>query len=131
MKKTTELATLAKAEEDIDNEDEEDTDDEDGSDGDDCGRSEICTFDVPHFRYIDEDVEENKEEARERGLRNGTARTWCSFSCEEDCRDSSSYRYVVVSGTPLKILEHLLSDLRLDEQRGAPESGKFVDMAHG
>lgn len=31
-------------------------------------------------------------------------------------------RYVVVSGTPLKILEHLLSDLRLDEQRGAPES---------
>ncbi|KAM8883613.1 rap guanine nucleotide exchange factor 5 [Synchiropus picturatus] len=31
-------------------------------------------------------------------------------------------RYVVVSGTPLKILEHLLSDLRLDDQRGAPES---------
>ncbi|CAL8362270.1 unnamed protein product [Arctogadus glacialis] len=31
-------------------------------------------------------------------------------------------RYVVVSGTPLKILEHLLSDLRLDEERGAPES---------
>uniref|UniRef100_A0A8C0YDB0 Rap guanine nucleotide exchange factor 5 n=2 Tax=Cyprinus carpio TaxID=7962 RepID=A0A8C0YDB0_CYPCA len=31
-------------------------------------------------------------------------------------------RYVVVSGTPLKILEHLLSDLRLDEQQGATES---------
>ncbi|KAM9386327.1 rap guanine nucleotide exchange factor 5 [Pholidichthys leucotaenia] len=31
-------------------------------------------------------------------------------------------RYVVVSGTPLKILEHLLSDLRLDDQRGAPEN---------
>ncbi|XP_071231061.1 rap guanine nucleotide exchange factor 5-like isoform X1 [Salvelinus alpinus] len=31
-------------------------------------------------------------------------------------------RYVVVSGTPLKILEHLLSDLRLDDQRGTPES---------
>ncbi|XP_010871634.1 rap guanine nucleotide exchange factor 5 isoform X2 [Esox lucius] len=31
-------------------------------------------------------------------------------------------RYVVVSGTPLKILEHLLSDLRLDDQREAPES---------
>ncbi|XP_054618799.1 rap guanine nucleotide exchange factor 5 isoform X2 [Dunckerocampus dactyliophorus] len=30
-------------------------------------------------------------------------------------------RYVVVSGTPLKILEHLLSDLRLDDQRGVPE----------
>ncbi|XP_043088942.1 rap guanine nucleotide exchange factor 5 isoform X2 [Puntigrus tetrazona] len=31
-------------------------------------------------------------------------------------------RYVVVSGTPHKILEHLLSDLRLDEQQGATES---------
>ncbi|XP_017281219.1 rap guanine nucleotide exchange factor 5 [Kryptolebias marmoratus] len=39
-------------------------------------------------------------------------------SREEDCNK----RYVVVSGTPLKILEHLLSDLRLDDQRGAPEN---------
>ncbi|XP_051991391.1 rap guanine nucleotide exchange factor 5-like isoform X2 [Xyrauchen texanus] len=31
-------------------------------------------------------------------------------------------RYVVVSGTPHKILEHLLSDLRLDEHQGASES---------
>ncbi|XP_073677619.1 rap guanine nucleotide exchange factor 5-like [Garra rufa] len=31
-------------------------------------------------------------------------------------------RYVVVSGTPHKILEHLLSDLRLDEHQGATES---------
>ncbi|XP_039676725.1 rap guanine nucleotide exchange factor 5 [Perca fluviatilis] len=38
-------------------------------------------------------------------------------SKEDDC----DKRYVVVSGTPLKILEHLLSDLRLDDQRGAPE----------
>lgn len=38
-------------------------------------------------------------------------------------REEDGYkRYVVVSGTPLKILEHLLSDLRLDDQRGAPES---------
>ncbi|XP_056154444.1 rap guanine nucleotide exchange factor 5 [Lampris incognitus] len=36
--------------------------------------------------------------------------------------EDSNKRYVVVSGTPLKILEHLLSDLRLDDQRGAPES---------
>ncbi|XP_033831369.1 rap guanine nucleotide exchange factor 5 [Periophthalmus magnuspinnatus] len=36
--------------------------------------------------------------------------------------DDSNKRYVVVSGTPLKILEHLLSDLRLDDQRGAPEN---------
>ncbi|XP_062265795.1 rap guanine nucleotide exchange factor 5 isoform X1 [Platichthys flesus] len=39
-------------------------------------------------------------------------------SREEDC----DKRYVVVSGTPLKILEHLLSDLRLDDQRGVTES---------
>ncbi|XP_061738781.1 rap guanine nucleotide exchange factor 5 isoform X1 [Nerophis ophidion] len=37
------------------------------------------------------------------------------------CREEDK-RYVVVSGTPLKILEHLLSDLQLDHQRGAPES---------
>ncbi|KAA8585952.1 hypothetical protein FQN60_007521 [Etheostoma spectabile] len=114
---TTELATLAEAEEDIDDEDEEEEYsnlDEDGS------SSEICTFDVPHFRYIDDDnVEDIKDEERERGWRNGCGRTWCSN--EEDFCDSSSYRYVVVSGTPLKILEHLLSDLRLDDQRGAPE----------
>uniref|UniRef100_A0A3Q1J2L7 Rap guanine nucleotide exchange factor (GEF) 5a n=1 Tax=Anabas testudineus TaxID=64144 RepID=A0A3Q1J2L7_ANATE len=72
------------------------------------------TFDVPHFRYIDdEDVEENKK---------GADHTWYSFSTKDDSFNSSSYRYVVVSGTPLKILEHLLSDLRLDDQRGAPES---------
>uniref|UniRef100_A0A3Q3X5Q0 Ras-GEF domain-containing protein n=1 Tax=Mola mola TaxID=94237 RepID=A0A3Q3X5Q0_MOLML len=100
---------------------EEVFDDEDGS------TSEICTFDVPHFRYIDDD---DVEEEREGGLRNGSAHTLSSSSSEEDCRNSSSYRYVVVSGTPLKILEHLLSDLRLDDQRGASESresGKFVD----
>ncbi|MEQ2221661.1 hypothetical protein ILYODFUR_018009 [Ilyodon furcidens] len=37
---------------------------------------------------------------------------------EDDCNK----RYVVVSGTPLKILEHLLSDLHLDDQRGATEN---------
>uniref|UniRef100_A0A3Q1BXC9 Ras-GEF domain-containing protein n=1 Tax=Amphiprion ocellaris TaxID=80972 RepID=A0A3Q1BXC9_AMPOC len=91
--------------------------------------SEISTFDVPHFRYIDDDdAEENVENERETGWRNGTDRSWYSCSSEEDCCDPSSYRYVVVSGTPLKILEHLLSDLRLDDQRGAPEnreSGEF------
>uniref|UniRef100_A0A8C9V327 Rap guanine nucleotide exchange factor 5 n=1 Tax=Scleropages formosus TaxID=113540 RepID=A0A8C9V327_SCLFO len=47
-------------------------------------------------------------------------------SAEDDCgTDSSpvvSNRYVVVSGTPQKILEHLLSDLRLDESQGAMQS---------
>lgn len=130
MKMTTELATLAEAEEDIDDEDDEDDDDEDSNCAEDGSSSEICTFDVPHFRYIDDDdVEEIKEEEREGGWRGGSGRSCCSCSSEEACRGSSSYRYVVVSGTPLKILEHLLSDLRLDDQRGAPESresGKFV-----
>uniref|UniRef100_W5N0M7 Rap guanine nucleotide exchange factor 5 n=1 Tax=Lepisosteus oculatus TaxID=7918 RepID=W5N0M7_LEPOC len=37
-------------------------------------------------------------------------------------------RYVVVSGTPEKILEHLLSDLRLDEGQGTPgkETGEIA-----
>lgn len=134
MKMNTELATLAEAEEDIDDEDDEDSDDndeeeqEEGEHGNhdvNTSGSEISTFDVPHFRYIDdEDLEQNKEERDH---------TWRSFSTEEDCCTSSSYRYVVVSGTPLKILEHLLSDLRLDDQRGAPESresGKLKKHAH-
>uniref|UniRef100_A0A8C3AYF9 Rap guanine nucleotide exchange factor (GEF) 5a n=1 Tax=Cyclopterus lumpus TaxID=8103 RepID=A0A8C3AYF9_CYCLU len=115
---TTELATLAEAEEDIHDEDEEE-DDVDSNDDEDGSSSEICTFDVPHFRYIDDDddAEEIKEEEREEGWRDGSGRSWCSS--EDDCCNSSYYRYVVVSGTPLKILEHLLSDLRLDDQRGA------------
>lgn len=129
MRMTTELATLAEAEEDIDDEDDEVDSDEDSSHEEHGRRSEICAFDVPHFRFIDDDdVEENKDVEREEGWRDGRGHTCCSFSSEEDCCDS--YRYVVVSGTPLKILEHLLSDLRLDDQRGAPESresGKFVD----
>ncbi|XP_026785613.1 rap guanine nucleotide exchange factor 5 isoform X4 [Pangasianodon hypophthalmus] len=41
--------------------------------------------------------------------------------------DDGERRYVVVSGTPHKILEHLLSDLRLDEHQGATE-GKEAEM---
>ncbi|XP_067267698.1 rap guanine nucleotide exchange factor 5 [Chanodichthys erythropterus] len=41
--------------------------------------------------------------------------------------DDGDKRYVVVSGTPHKILEHLLSDLRLDEHQGATE-GKEAEM---
>lgn len=123
MKMTTEPATLAEAEEDLD--DDGDDEEEDGkgehSDHDeDASSSETCTFDVPHFRYIDDDDDVDEKHSR----------TWFSSSADEDCCGSSSYRYVVVSGTPLKILEHLLSDLRLDDQRGAPESresGKFGD----
>lgn len=123
MKMTTELAALAEAEEDMEDEDDEDSIDDEND--------EDCTFDVPHFRYIDdEDVEENNEQERKGGWRDGSGRTCFSCSSDEGCGDSASYRYVVVSGTPLKILEHLLSDLRLDDQRGVPESresGKFGD----
>lgn len=112
MKTTSVRATLAEAEEDIDSEDGKDSGDESESDG---GGS---AFDVPSFPYIDD---EDADDGRQ---------GWWSFSSEEDCPCSSCRRYVVVSGTPLKILEHLLSDLRLDDQRGAPESresGEFVD----
>lgn len=114
MEKTSMLATLAEAEED---EDEADSEDEDGTNSD--------TFDVPHLRYIDDD---SKEEEKEGSWVDGSGCRWYSRSPKTDCWNSSSYRYVVVSGTPLKILEHLLSDLRLDDQRGAQEnreSGKF------
>ncbi|PWA15332.1 hypothetical protein CCH79_00008489 [Gambusia affinis] len=63
-----------------------------------------------------------EEEEKERRWRDGGGRTLFSSLFEEDVCDSSPYRYVVVSGTPLKILEHLLSDLRLDDQRGAMEN---------
>lgn len=108
MRMTSELATLAEAEEDIDDEDESEEDRAD---------SDTCTFDVPNFPYIDDD--DDVEEEREESWRDGR---WHSRSGAEDYCNSSSFRYVVVSGTPLKILEHLLSDLRLDEQRGAPEN---------
>lgn len=119
MKMTTKAAMLAEVEDDIDGEDDGNSQDSDKG----VSSSEICTFDVPYFRYIDdEDVEEGKEKE----ISNGSHHYRCSS--ERDCCPSSSRRYVVVSGTPLKILEHLLSDLRLEDQRGAAESresGKF------
>lgn len=120
-------ATLAEVEEDIDSEDE-DEDDGNGqhSDGEESVSSlEICTFDVPYFRYIDD---EDVEEGRDKGIPNRCNHSWSTCSTEKDRRTSSPNRYVVVSGTPLKILEHLLSDLRLDDQRGAPESRESGEL---
>lgn len=122
MKITGMRATLAEAEEDTDSEEEKDLSDESESERG-GSTSEVSAFDVPSFPYIDdEDADEERQ-------------GWWSFSSEEGCPCSSCRRYVVVSGTPLKILEHLLSDLRLDDQRGAPESresGEFVDThTHG
>uniref|UniRef100_A0A8D0GPB3 Rap guanine nucleotide exchange factor 5 n=1 Tax=Sphenodon punctatus TaxID=8508 RepID=A0A8D0GPB3_SPHPU len=63
----------------------------------------LPTFDVPYFKYIDEEDEEDEWSSRSQS------------STEDDSVDSLlSDRYVVVSGTPEKILEHLLSDLHLE-----------------
>ncbi|CAJ1061699.1 rap guanine nucleotide exchange factor 5-like isoform X2 [Xyrichtys novacula] len=102
-------------------EQEEDEDDEEGSEecsSDSTSRAEpltMPTFDVPYFRYIDDEGTEGEEE-------------WSSSrslsSIEEDLSTDSvvSDRYVVVSGTPEKILEHLLNDLTLDEEQGTTQS---------
>lgn len=64
----------------------------------------LPTFDVPYFKYIDEEDEEDEWSSRSQS------------STEDDSVDSLlSDRYMVVSGTPEKILEHLLNDLHLDD----------------
>ena len=66
----------------------------------------LPTFDVPYFKYIDEEDEDEEWSSRSQS------------STEEDSVDSLlSDRYVVVSGTPEKILEHLLNDLHLNRLR--------------
>lgn len=116
--KMTSRATLA-VEEDVESEDEDDGESRGSGSKEGVSSSEVCTFDVPYFRYIDD---EDVEEGRDKGILNECNRSWPSCSTEKDRCASSPHRYIVVSGTPLKILEHLLSDLRLDDQRGAPES---------
>ena len=131
MKLSTRPATLAEAEavDNIDDDDDdesdgnEDDDDDDGEEGGTDGSSTVLpTFDVPYLRFIDEEeVDDFGGEGRsDCGVAVGVGGGWCV--ADECCGGAWSCRYVVVSGTPLKILEHLLSDLRLDEQRGAPES---------
>nr|XP_033497248.1 rap guanine nucleotide exchange factor 5-like isoform X2 [Epinephelus lanceolatus] len=102
-------------------EQEEDEDDDEGSEessSESTSRAEpvtMPTFDVPYFRYIDDEGTEGEEE-------------WSSSrslsSIEEDSSNDSvvSDRYMVVSGTPEKILEHLLNDLTLDDDQGTTQS---------
>uniref|UniRef100_A0A3P8XQD4 Rap guanine nucleotide exchange factor 5 n=1 Tax=Esox lucius TaxID=8010 RepID=A0A3P8XQD4_ESOLU len=113
-----------------------------GSDGtcraeDGARSSTVPTFDVPYFRYIDEEETEGEGEVEGEGEGDGEE-GWSSSrslsSIEEDSSGDSvvSDRYVVVSGTPEKILEHLLSDLRLDhDHQGSiqqtKESEPFLD----
>lgn len=109
-------------------EQEEDEDDEEGSEessGDSASPAEpvtMPTFDVPYFRYIDDEGTEGEDE-------------WSSSrslsSMEEDMSTDStvSDRYMVISGTPEKILEHLLNDLTLDEDQGTTqgkEPGEYI-----
>ncbi|MGH0174428.1 UNVERIFIED_CONTAM: hypothetical protein FKN15_003733 [Acipenser sinensis] len=99
----------------VEEEDEEEDEEEYSS----SGEAALPTFDVPYFRYIDEEEGEEVEEGEETEEEEWSSSRSLS-STEEDSADSSvvSDRYVVVSGTPEKILEHLLSDLRLDESQG-------------
>lgn len=78
----------------------------------------LPTFDVPYFKYIDEEDEDDEWSSRSQS------------STEDDSVDSLlSDRYVVVSGTPEKILEHLLNDLHLTEvqhkETGKPGCGRM------
>uniref|UniRef100_A0A8C7KPL3 Rap guanine nucleotide exchange factor 5 n=1 Tax=Oncorhynchus kisutch TaxID=8019 RepID=A0A8C7KPL3_ONCKI len=100
----------------VEQEEDEEEDSEEGSSGsggsDSASRAEegakatkVPTFDVPYFRYIDEEESEGEGDGEE---------VWSSSrslsSIEDDSSSDSvvSDRYVVVSGTPEKILEHLL-----------------------
>lgn len=77
----------------------------------------LPTFDVPYFKYIDEEDEEDEWSSRSQS------------STEDDSVDSLlSDRYMVVSGTPEKILEHLLNDLHLDEVQDK-ETGTIQNTA--
>lgn len=72
----------------------------------------LPTFDVPYFKYIDEEDEDDEWSSRSQS------------PTEDDSADSLlSDRYMVVSGTPEKILEHLLNDLHLEEVQDK-ETGK-------
>uniref|UniRef100_A0A8C1JTC4 Rap guanine nucleotide exchange factor 5 n=1 Tax=Cyprinus carpio TaxID=7962 RepID=A0A8C1JTC4_CYPCA len=89
-----------------------------------CERPTMPTFDVPYFRYIDE--EGTEEEGEEEG--------WCSSRSlssieEEDSSDSSvSHRYAAVPAAPEKVLEHLLGHLRLDEEQKSPTKNLLDDF---
>lgn len=95
-------------------EQEEDEDEEEGSE-DSISPAEpltMPTFDVPYFRYIDDEGTEGEEEW-------SSSRSLSSIEEDSSTDSAVSDRYVVVSGTPEKILEHLLNELTLEEEQGA------------
>ncbi|KAK3532532.1 hypothetical protein QTP86_023741 [Hemibagrus guttatus] len=130
--------TLVQQEEDDDDDGDDDDEDDEGSESE-CSSSSagFKAFDITRFRYIDdEDHEDHEDEDDEDDVfsnRDASSSLCSGCSTEDDYQSDSSSsavfdRYVVVSGTPHKILEHLLSDLRLDEHQGATE-GKEADFS--
>lgn len=120
----------------VEQEEDEEVEEEEGSSGGSSrssgSRAEpltMPTFDVPYFRYIDDEGTEEGEEAGEGEWSSSSSRRSLSSIEEDSCADSAvSDRYVVVSGTPEKILEHLLGELVPDEEQGTAqgrESGQW------
>ncbi|MEQ2208834.1 hypothetical protein XENOCAPTIV_016691 [Xenoophorus captivus] len=72
------------------------------------------TFDVPYFRYIDDEGTEGEEEW-------SSSRSLSSVGRDSSADSVVSDRYMVVSGTPEKILEHLLNDTTLEDDRGTTQ----------
>uniref|UniRef100_A0A673J6J9 Rap guanine nucleotide exchange factor 5-like n=1 Tax=Sinocyclocheilus rhinocerous TaxID=307959 RepID=A0A673J6J9_9TELE len=99
-------------------------DEDESSDTSSVDQATVLTFDVPYFRYIDE--EGTEEEGEEEG--------WCSSRSlssieEEDSSDSSvSHRYAAVPAAPEKVLEHLLGHLRLNEEQKSPQSRETENL---
>lgn len=102
-------------------EQEEDEDEEEGSKdsrSDSISPAEpltMPTFDVPYFRYIDDEGTEGEEEW-------SSSRSLSSIEEDSSVDSAVSDRYVVVSGTPEKILEHLFNELTLEEDQGTTHS---------
>lgn len=121
-------AALVEQEEDDDEEEEEE---ESGGSSSSSHAEPLTmpTFDVPYFRYIDDECTEEGEEAGEGEWSSSSSRRSLSSIEEDSSADSAvSDRYVVVSGTPEKILEHLLGELVPDEEQGTAqgrESGQY------
>lgn len=122
-------AALVEQEED----EEEEAEEEEGSE--DSRRDSISpaepltmpTFDVPYFRYIDDEGTEGEEEW-------SSSRSLSSIEEDSSTDSAMSDRYVVVSGTPEKILEHLLNELTLEEDQGTThgkESGGHASFHLG
>lgn len=110
-------------------EQEEDEEEEEGSEdsrSDSISPAEpltMPTFDVPYFRYIDDEGTEGEEEW-------SSSRSLSSIEEDSSTDSAVSDRFVVVSGTPEKILEHLLDDLMLGEDQGTAHGNESGGHAY-